>query len=124
MPWHRSLEKMQHKFEVSYKPQTAYFKKHMTTVNVNISVVTGPQSFNFDGNALNLADFKADTSRYFREYYFDISHKFNKKFKMLLGYQNINYNQRLFEIKHKAHLMFWLNVFLVKPPINSLPPNL
>jgi hypothetical protein len=85
--------------EVSYKPQTAYFKKHMTTVNVNISVVTGPQSFNFDGNALNLADFKADTSRYFREYYIDISHKFNKKFKMLLGYQNINYNQRLFENK-------------------------
>jgi len=85
--------------EVSYKPQTAYFKKHMTTVNVNISVVTGPQSFNFDGNALNLADFKADTSRYFREYYIDVSHKFNKKFKMLLGYQNINYNQRLFENK-------------------------
>lgn len=85
--------------EVSYKPQTAYFKKHMTTVNINVSVVTGPQSFNFDGNALNLADFKADTSRYFREYYIDISHKFNKKFKMLLGYQNINYNQRLFENK-------------------------
>jgi hypothetical protein len=85
--------------EVSYKPQTAYFKKHMTTMNINISVVTGPQSFNFDGNALNLADFKADTSRYFREYYFDVSHKFNKKFKMLLGYQNINYNQRLFENK-------------------------
>jgi hypothetical protein len=85
--------------EVSYKPQTAYFKKHMTTVNVNISVVTGPQSFNFDGNALNLADFKANTSRYFREYYIDVSHKFNKKFKMLLGYQNINYNQRLFENK-------------------------
>jgi len=85
--------------EVSYKPQTAYFKKHMTTMNINISVVTGPQSFNFDGNALNLADFKADTSRYFREYYIDISHKFNKKFKMLLGYQNINYNQRLFENK-------------------------
>jgi hypothetical protein len=85
--------------EVSYKPQTAYFKKHMTTVNVNISVVTGPQSFNFDGNALNLADFSSDTSRYFREYYIDVSHKFNKKFKMLLGYQNINYNQRLFENK-------------------------
>jgi len=85
--------------EVSYKPQTAYFKKHMTTMNINISVVTGPQSFNFDGNALNLADFKADPSRYFREYYIDISHKFNKKFKMLLGYQNINYNQRLFENK-------------------------
>jgi hypothetical protein len=85
--------------EVSYKPQTAYFKKHMTTVNVNISVVTGPQSFNFDGNALNLADFKADTSRYFREYYIDVSHKFNKRFKILLGYQNINYNQRLFENK-------------------------
>ncbi|MEI6881026.1 MAG: DUF6029 family protein [Bacteroidota bacterium] len=85
--------------EVSYKPQTAYFKKHMTTVNINVSVVTGPQSFNFDGNALNLADFNSDTSRYFREYYIDISHKFNKKFKMLLGYQNINYNQRLFENK-------------------------
>ena len=85
--------------EVSFKPQTAYFKKHMTTVNVNISVVTGPQSFNFDGNALNLADFSSNTSRYFREYYIDISHKFNKKFKMLLGYQNINYNQRLFENK-------------------------
>ncbi len=85
--------------EITYKPQTAYFKKHMTTLNMNISVVTGPRSFNFDGNALNLSDFKADTSRYFREYYFDISHKFNKKFKMLVGYQNINYNQRLFENK-------------------------
>ncbi len=85
--------------EISFKPQSVFFKKHMTSFNINISVVTAPKSFNFEGSALNFADFNANDNRYFREYYFDVNHKFNKKYKMTLGYQNINYNQRLFEAK-------------------------
>ncbi len=84
-------------FEFTIKPQTAFFKKHQTSININLSTVNGLNSFN--GTNLNPINFNNDSLRYFREYYFDVSHKFNKQFKMLLGYQFINYNQQLFESK-------------------------
>jgi len=87
--------------EFTIKPQFAYFKKHQTTININTSVVTGKNSFN--GNSINPLDFKTDTARYFREHYIDVSHKFNKKFKGMVGFQYINYNQQLFELRGKDY---------------------
>jgi hypothetical protein len=87
--------------EFTIKPQGAYFKKHQTTININTSVVTAKD--NFDSKSLNPFDFEKDTARYFREHYIDVSHKFNKKFKAMLGFQYINYNQQLFELKPKNY---------------------
>lgn len=87
--------------EFTIKPQGAYFKKHQTTININTSVVTAKD--NFDSKSLNPFDFEKDTARYFREHYIDVSHKFNKKFKAMLGFQYINYNQQLFELKGKDY---------------------
>ncbi len=87
--------------EFTIKPQWAYFKKHQTTININTSVVTGKNDF--DANRINPFDFSTDTTRYFREHYIDVSHKFNKKFKAMLGFQYINYNQQLFEQKTKEY---------------------
>lgn len=87
--------------EFTIKPQGAYFKKHQTTININTSVVTAKD--NFDSKSLNPLDFEKDTIRYFREHYIDVSHKFNKKFKAMLGFQYINYNQQLFELKSKLY---------------------
>jgi hypothetical protein len=87
--------------EFTIKPQWKYFKKHQTTININTSVVTAKNEFN--GNRLNPFDFSTDTARYFREHYIDISHKFNNKFKAMLGFQYINYNQQLFEQKTKEY---------------------
>lgn len=87
--------------EFTIKPQGAYFKKHQTTININTSVVTARD--NFDSKSLNPFDFEKDTARYFREHYIDVSHKFNKKFKAMLGFQYINYNQQLFEQKTKEY---------------------
>ena len=87
--------------EFTIKPQGAYFKKHQTTININTSVVTAKD--NFDSKSLNPFDFEKDTTRYFREHYIDVSHKFNKKFKAMLGFQYINYNQQLFELKPKNY---------------------
>lgn len=87
--------------EFTIKPQAKYFKKHQTTININTSVVTS--SDNFDGKRINPFSFEQDTARYFREHYIDVSHKFNKKFKAMLGFQYINYNQQLFEQKTKEY---------------------
>ncbi|MFA9213567.1 MAG: DUF6029 family protein [Candidatus Methylacidiphilales bacterium] len=87
--------------EFTIKPQGAYLKKHQTTININTSVVTAKN--NFDANRINPFDFNKDTTRYFREHYIDVSHKFNKKFKAMLGFQYINYNQQLFEQKTKEY---------------------
>lgn len=87
--------------EFTIKPQGAYFKKHQTTININTSVVTAKD--NFDSKSLNPFNFEKDTARYFREHYIDVSHKFNKKFKAMLGFQYINYNQQLFEQKTKEY---------------------
>jgi hypothetical protein len=87
--------------EFTIKPQWAYFKKHQTTININTSVVTGKNDF--DANRINPFDFSTDTTRYFREHYIDVSHKFNKKFKAMVGFQYINYNQQLFEQKTKEY---------------------
>ncbi len=87
--------------EFTIKPQAAYFKKHQTTININTSVVTGKNDF--DATRINPFDFSTDTTRYFREHYIDVSHKFNKKFKAMLGFQYINYNQQLFEQKTKEY---------------------
>jgi hypothetical protein len=83
--------------EFSIKPQTPYFKKHQTTINVNLSVVTAKNSF--DAKQINPLNFETDTNRYFREHYIDVSHKFNKKIKGMVGFQYINYNQQLFELR-------------------------
>lgn len=87
--------------EFTIKPQAAYFKKHQTTININTSIVVGKD--NFDATRLNPVNFDTDTARYFREHYIDVSHKFNKKFKAMLGFQYINYNQQLFELKSKLY---------------------
>ncbi len=82
-------------FELSYKPKA--LKKHQTQFNFNTSLATGKGTFK--GNTINPLNTNADTARYYREFYFEFQHKFNKKFKLLLGYQNINYNQKLYEVK-------------------------
>ncbi len=81
--------------EFTIKPQGEFFKKHQTTININTSVVTGKNDF--DLTRLNPVNFSDDTARYFREHYIDVSHKFSKKLKAMLGFQYINYNQQLFE---------------------------
>ncbi len=81
--------------DVSYKPKA--LKKHGTQFNFNTAISTPLDQFK--GNTVNPVNFEADSNRYFREYYFEVQHKFTKKFKLLLGYQLINYNQRLFEAK-------------------------
>jgi hypothetical protein len=81
--------------DVTYKPKA--LKKFGTQFNFNTSIST-PLGF-FKGNTVSPINFEADTNRYFREYYFEVQHKFTKKFKVLLGYQLINYNQSLFEAK-------------------------
>lgn len=81
--------------EFTIKPQGEFFKKHQTTININTSVVTGKNDF--DLTRLNPVNFSDDTARYFREHYIDVSHKFTKKLKAMLGFQYINYNQQLFE---------------------------
>lgn len=87
--------------EFTIKPQWNYFKKHQTTININTSVVTAKNEFN--GSRINPFDFNTDTARYFREHYIDISHKFHRNFKAMLGFQYINYNQQLFEQKTKEY---------------------
>lgn len=81
--------------ELSYKPK--FLKKHQTQINFNSSLATPLDGFR--GKTVNPVNMDADTNRYFREYYFELQHKFTKKFKLLIGYQLINYNQRLFEAK-------------------------
>lgn len=81
--------------DLTYKPQ--FLKKYGTQFNFNTSLATGLGSFK--GNTINPINNKADTARYFREYYFELQHRFTKKIKMLIGYQIINYNQQLFEAK-------------------------
>lgn len=41
----------------------------------------------------------------FTEYYGDVTHKFNKTFKMLVGLQRIHYNQGVFELKPGAGIV-------------------
>jgi hypothetical protein len=81
--------------DLTYKPKA--LKKYQTQLNFNTSITTPLGSF--QGNTVNPVNFEADSNRYFREYYVELQHKFTKKFKLLLGYQLINYNQRLFEAK-------------------------
>lgn len=81
--------------DLNYKPK--FLKKYGTQINFNTSIST-PLGY-FKGNTVSPINFEADTNRYFREYYFEVQHKFTKKFKVLLGYQLINYNQSLFEAK-------------------------
>ncbi|MES2381395.1 MAG: DUF6029 family protein [Bacteroidota bacterium] len=87
--------------EFTIKPQAEFFKKHQTTININTSIVTGKDAFSL--SRINPFDTQTDTARYFREHYIDISHKFNKKFKAMLGFQYINYNQQLFELKDNSY---------------------
>ncbi|MBC7384172.1 MAG: hypothetical protein H7296_14495 [Bacteroidia bacterium] len=82
-------------FELSIKPK--FLKKYQTQLNFNTSLSTGKGGFK--GNTINPFNNAADSTRYFREFYFELQHRFNKKFKLLIGYQNINYNQQLFEAK-------------------------
>lgn len=96
-------------FEFTIKPQTAWCKKHATSININTSLVTALNAF--DSKHLNPFDFNPDSATYFREYYFDISHKFNKQFKLMLGYQYINYNQQLFELKTPDYKYVTANTF-------------
>jgi hypothetical protein len=81
--------------DLTWRPK--FLKKHQTQLNFNSSIAT-PQGY-FKGSTVSPFNFEADSNRYFREYYFEIQHKFTKKFKVLLGYQLINYNQKLFEAK-------------------------
>jgi hypothetical protein len=81
--------------DISYKPIS--LKKYGTQFNFNTSLATGLN--NFKGNTINPLNHTADSNRYFREFYFEAQHRFTKKLKMNLGYQNINYNQQLFEAK-------------------------
>lgn len=81
--------------DLTWRPK--FLKKHQTQLNFNSSIAT-PQGY-FKGSTVSPINFEADSNRYFREYYFEIQHKFTKKFKVLLGYQLINYNQKLFEAK-------------------------
>lgn len=81
--------------DISYKPKS--LKKYGTQFNFNTSLATGLN--NFKGNTINPLNHAADSNRYFREFYFEAQHRFTKKLKMNLGYQNINYNQQLFEAK-------------------------
>lgn len=81
--------------DITYKPKA--LKKYATQFNFNTSLATGKGAFK--GDAVNPFNSNADTARYFREFYFEVQHKFTKDFKLLLGYQNINYNQQLFEAK-------------------------
>ncbi len=68
-----------------------------TQININLSAVTKLNGVNFNSGVPQL---KWDsTTRLFRELYVDVSHKFSKKFKMLLGVQAIGYNQATFEAK-------------------------
>ncbi|MCF8253058.1 MAG: DUF6029 family protein [Bacteroidia bacterium] len=102
--------------DVSYKPKA--LKKHGTQFNFNTSISTPLGSF--EGKTVNPINFEADTNRYFREYYFEAQHKFTKKFKILLGYQIINYNQRLFEAKPSvpyviAHTYFGEATYKIRP---------
>lgn len=81
--------------DLTWKPK--FLKKHQTQFNFNTSLATPIGSFK--GSSVNPVNFEADSNRYFREYYFEVQHKFTKKFKAQLGYQLINYNQQLFEAK-------------------------
>ncbi len=81
--------------EFSWKPK--FLKKYQTQFNFNTSLATGIG--NFKKNTINPLNSDPDTARYFREFYFEVQHRFNKSFKLLLGLQNINYNQQLFEAK-------------------------
>lgn len=102
--------------ELSYKPK--FLKKHQTQFNFNSSLAT-PQG-SFKGKTVNPVNFEADSNRFFREYYFEAQHKFTKKFKLLLGYQIINYNQRLYEAKATvpyviAHTFFGEATYKITP---------
>jgi len=81
--------------DLTWRPK--FLKKHQTQLNFNSSIAT-PQGY-FKGSTVSPINFEADSNRYFREYYFEIQHTFTNKFKVLLGYQLINYNQKLFEAK-------------------------
>jgi len=65
-------------FDITYKP--AALKKYGTQFNFNTSLATGLG--NFKGSTINPLNSSADTSRYFREFYFEAQHKFTKKFKL------------------------------------------
>lgn len=81
--------------DITYKPKA--LKKFGTQFNFNTSIST-PLGY-FKGKTISPINFEEDSNRYFREYYFEVQHKFTRKFKVLLGYQLINYNQSLFEAK-------------------------
>lgn len=83
--------------EINFKPQSDYSKKHQMAINVNHSFVMAPGFYTAD--LINPFNFTQNNMRYFREYYFDFNFKVNKKFKYTIGYQNIEYNQALFEGK-------------------------
>jgi len=93
--------------DISFKPKA--LKKHGTQFNFNTSIST-PLGY-FKGKTVNPINFEADSNRYFREYYFEVQHKFTKKFKVLLGYQLINYNQSLFEAKPSVPYVIANTVF-------------
>lgn len=42
------------------------------------------------------------TTKLFREVYVDVNHKFNKNFKMTLGFQTVFYNQKIYELNTSA----------------------
>lgn len=102
--------------DLTWKPKA--LKKHSTQFNFNTSISTPLKGFK--GDAINPLNFEADSSRYFREFYFEGQHKFTKKFKVLLGYQIINYNQQLFEAKPSvpyviAHTIFGEATYKLTP---------
>jgi len=79
--------------ELSYKPK--FLKKHQSQINFNYSLATALNNMNLQ----TLGFSGADKRRYFREYNIEVQHKFNKSFKLSLGYQMINYDQQLYEAK-------------------------
>ncbi len=52
-------------------------------------------SINFNASKV----IKLDKSNLFHELYAEVSHEFSKKFKLMLGIQNIGYNQQRYEVK-------------------------
>jgi len=93
--------------EITIKPKA--LRKYQTAFNLNTSVVTGKDNFKL--KTLNPVNFSTDTTRYYREYYFDVTHKLSKATKLIAGYQYVNYNQQLFEAKPNAPYVFANTVF-------------
>jgi hypothetical protein len=72
-----------------------------TQININTSAVVTLKGVDFS----NMEVKWDSTTRLFREFYFDITHKFNNSFKALFGVQFIGYNQQVYEAKPNAPWM-------------------